>query len=464
MMRLPVGFLLLLIAVSSCRNIDPIAPEETIKAIPTVPQPTSQIVIPLEIALDGYYELADKQVPKEFKGGEHPCEGVSFDYFFNRNPLELNADNNKVTVDVTGKYWIKMSYCVECTDIFSEKPACILPRIPFSCGIGEPMRRMHLQYSSSFALTKDYGITTQTKLTKLEALDPCTVTVFQFDATEQLITEVRKSLTDLAKDIDKQTSSINFKKEAQEAWTQAGETFRVPGYGYIHLNPQRIALVEPQVRQNTLYTTMLVDALPVFNHSSVQTPQKPLPPLEILESVPSDTFQLYVDFNLNYDSLSTTIQQFAGGQKLILQKKEVIFDSVSVTGASANELLIKVKFSGEKSGILYLRGTPLFNAETETIELQHVDFDLQTKSVLLKTAKWMFSDRILDAIQKASKQDLQPHLKKLTKTLNQSLQYNFNEYKLNGVVNDLHVLHLYPSTNELVVRVKATGNLKLKNR
>lgn len=447
----------------ACRSIEPMAPSETVKTIPSLPQPTSQIIIPLEIALSGYYDLADKQVPKEFSGGEHPCEGVSFDYHFVRNPLKLNADDNKVTVDVGGKYWIKMSYCVDCSDLLTDKPSCILPRIPFSCGVGEPMRRMQMQYTSSFSLTEDYGIETETKLTKLEALDPCTVTVFKFDATDQLLTEVRKALKDVAKDIDKQMSEISFKKEAKEAWDQASETFRIPGYGYVHLNPQKIALLEPQIKENILYTTMLVEALPVFDHNSEQSPKTELPDLEIMKSLPSDTFQLYVDFNLNYDSLSTTIQQFGGGQKIMIKDKEVIFDSIAITGASANELLLRVRFSGAKKGTLYLHGTPVFNSETETIELTNLAYDLETKSVLLKTAKWLFSDRIIEEMTKASKQNLQPYLVKLTKTLNQSLEYNFDEYKLNGTIKNLHVMHLYPAEDQLVVRVKATGNLKLKN-
>jgi hypothetical protein len=453
-----------LLILSSCKSINPVAPIQETKAIPVVEQPVSTIVLPLEISLSSYYALADKEVPKKFNGGEHPCAGVSFDYHFDRDPLKLNADNNNITIDVSGKYWIKMSYCVECTDLITEKPVCISPRIPFSCGVGEPMRKMSLQYTSNFELTKDYGIKTTTTLTKLEAIDPCKVTVFHFDATDQLLTEVKKSLTTLAKDIDKQTSAINFKSQAKAAWKQASETFYIPSYGYVHLNPLTIGLVEPRVSNNMLYSTLIIEARPLFNHNPTSVTPKPLPDLNIVKKPVNDTFQLFVDFNLNYDSLSKTIQQLAGGQKLMLQKKEIIFDSVSIAGASNNELLFKVKFSGSKKGILYLRGIPTFNPETETIELTNLDFDLETKSVLLKTAKWLFSNRILEEIRKISKQDLKYQMKTLTKALNESLHYTYQDYYLNGSINDLHVTHLYPDTSQLVVRVKAKGKMKLTNR
>lgn len=452
-----------LLLLAACKTIEPLAPAQDAQTVPVAQQPVSTIALPLEIALNPYYSLADKEVPKKFDGGEHPCEGVSFDYHFDRDPLKLNADRNKITIDVSGKYWIKMSYCVECSDILTEKPVCMTPRIPFSCGVGEPMRKMALQYTSDFQLTKDYGIQTSTTLTKLEAIDPCKVTVFNFDATDQLLKEVRKSLTALAKDIDKQTSTINFKKEAKAAWQQASETFHIPSYGYVHLNPLSIGLVEPRVANNVLYSTLIVEAQPLFNHNPAFGKVKPLPDLNIVKKPASDSFQLVVDFNLNYDSLSRTIQQFAGGQKLKLKDKEVIFDSIAIAGASYNELLFRVKFSGSQKGTLYLRGIPKFDPEQETIELSNLQFDLDTKSVLLKTAKWLFSDRILQEIQRASKQQLRPQITSLKKTLNNSLQYNYQEYRLKGSIDELHVIHLYPDSNQLVVRVNAKGIMKLSN-
>ena len=104
---LAISFFYLL---SSCRSIAPIAPEQTNSIAPRANQPISRIVIPIELDMTEYYKLADKQVPKKFDGGEHSCDGVSFDYHFERAPLKLSARGNTMTVDVLGKYSIKMSY------------------------------------------------------------------------------------------------------------------------------------------------------------------------------------------------------------------------------------------------------------------------------------------------------------------------------------------------------------------
>lgn len=448
--------------LTSCKTIAPVEPTLNPTLAPPISQQPSTILLPIAIDLSSYYSLADQQVPSKFDGGEHPCEGVAFDYHFVRDPMKLTANNNQVTVDVSGKYWIKMSYCPNCSDLVTAKPICVTPRIPFSCGIDEPMRRMEIQYQSQVQLTSNYGLKTTTSLTKVTPVDPCKVTVFQYDATDQLVAEVRKSLQSLAKDIDKQTSAIHFKKEATAAWKQASETYPIPGYGYLHFNPISIGMVQPQIRNNVVYSTLAVTAKPVFDHTSVSEKQKPLPALVFIDQPKNDTFQLIVDFKLNYDSLSQTIQHFAGGKSIQIKKREVIFDSIQISGASSNELIFKITFSGAKNGTLYLRSTPKFNAQNQTIELTQTEFDLATKSMLLKTAKWLFNDKILFELEKSSKLDLAPQMQKLLNELNQSLHYSIEGFQLNGKMTNLLVTDIYPTASELTVRVLTEGQLNLK--
>lgn len=456
-------FLIAITQLLSCKSIEPVAPTESVKEAPPAPQPLSRIVVPIELKLANYYAIADNQVPKSFNGGESPCDGVAFNYFFSRDPLKINAVKNEVKIDVSGKYWIKMSYCPSCSDLLTEKPVCLTPRIPFSCGIGEPMRRMSIQYTTTFELTENYGIKSNTKLSDLKAIDPCEVTVFNYDATEELLKEVKTSLNDLAIQIDKDLSAIHFRKEAADAWNKMSSTIPIYGYGYVHLNPKSIHMIHPKLENNVLSTALILDANPLFNHNPLDENRKSLPELNLVKSIPSDTFQVYLDFNLQYDSLSKNIQSLIGGKTMDLKGNQIVFDSIKIAGASDKELLFQLKFSGSKKGTLYLRGVPQFNKENQTIELTSVDFDLETKNVILKTAKWLFTDRILSEIQKASKQDLTKHLSDLTLKLNESLKYQMNEFSLEGKVYNLNVEEIYPNHEYLMIRVQSTGKLKISN-
>lgn len=454
---------ILFLLLSACKPIEPAVPQAHIQSAPPAEQPSSVIVLPVQLDLTRYYYLADEQVPFAFDGKEQQCEGVSYEYHFERDPLKLQAEGMAVDISVSGKYRIRMNYCPECVSWFSGQPHCAIPRISFSCGHGEPMRRIRMHYRSQISLTENYGISTHTKLTELKAIDPCEVTIFSFDATGQLLKEVRKSLETLAKDIDKQTSSVSFRKEAEDLWSSASGEHHLPGYGYVQLRPEKMQLFRPVIRNNVLQTALVLEARPFFSTHSGETVPKPLPPLSFTDSIPGDSLLLTTDLHLQYDSLTTLINRYIRGTTLHLKKHEIVLDSMRITGASDKRLIFRVSFSGDKRGHLFVTGQPVFNADKQQIELVNTDFDLETKSMLLRTAEWLFSDRILDEITKNSRQDLGPQLNTLLVTLNQSLRYEQDDFLISGILTSLKVEQVYPETDRLMIRIRTGGRLHLTN-
>lgn len=450
-----------LVFVTGCKSIQPEAPINDFVPIPPIEQPVSHIIFPVELSLVPYFKNIDQSIDKEFNGGEQQCAGVSYNYHFQRNPISFTAENKKISYDIAGEYWIKMSYCPSCTDVFSSKSNCISPRIPFSCGVNEPLRKMELQYSTTIGINEQYQLVGQTKLERLEALDPCKVTVFNYDATAILLKEVKKALTNLTVDIDKEINKFSFKKEAAAAWKNAHQTIVFAPYGYLHIQPKSITLTPPFFQQNKLYTTLCIEANPVFSHNPTQTTITALPPLKQVQSVQSDEFDLTLDMQLNYDSLSTVLQTIYEKKEFLIKNRKVIIDSIGITGATKNQLIIGVAFSGYKKGKLYLTGTPVFDVATQTISIKQLDYDLATKHVLVKTAKWLFNDKILKMLQEATLQDLTPQLAQIKSLVNEQFHYSYPPINVNGKVSHLSVSSIYPTKDELIIRVIATGNMKV---
>ncbi len=449
------------LSFSACKQIAPLAPANEVAVIPPIEQPVSHIIVPVELSLTNYFKQIDESVDQEFNGGEQQCEGVSYNYHFQRKPIKFSANNKKISYDVAGEYWIKMSYCPKCTDIFSSKPSCISPRIPFSCGINEPMRKMELQYSTSIGINEKYQLVGQTKLEKLEAKDPCEVSVFQYDATDILLKEVKKALTNLTVDIDKEIGKYSFKKEAESAWKSANQTIAFSPYGYLHIQPIALVLETPHFEKDNLLTTVCIDARPIFSSDPTTKLSSPLPPLKQVSSFPTDEFDLIMDLRLNYDSLSHVLQSLYGKKELLIKNRKVIIDSVAITGAAKNQLNIALRFSGYKKGYLYLTGTPTFDEATQTISITSLDYDLATKHVLLKTAKWLFNDRILTALQDATLHDLTPQLEQLKEVINSNFHYTYAPFVVKGKVNHLAVSSIFPDEKELIIRVLSTGKVKV---
>ena len=84
-------------------------------------------------------------------------------------------------------------------------------------------------------LNKDYSIHSKTKLLKLNLLDPCKITVFKYDATNEVKKEFQASLKNMAIEIDSQIEETNIKKEAQILWDKISEPIPLGDFLVIYI-------------------------------------------------------------------------------------------------------------------------------------------------------------------------------------------------------------------------------------
>jgi hypothetical protein len=90
-------------------------------------------------------------------------------------------------------------------------------------------------------------------------------------------------------------------------------------------------------------------------------------------------------------------------------------------------------------------------------------YDVKTKSVLLKTAKWIFDKRILGLLSTSSKFDLKPFLTEATSSINQHVNTTLDEgVYLSGSIDTLLLSGLQLGTTGLFLNTEVSGNLKLK--
>lgn len=447
----------------SCSTIKPEKP--TVSAVENPPQVAStvnNIVVPVEINLSTYFKDADKSVPAVTSGSDKPCSGIRYDYEFQKDSFRISTVNNRILSELHGSYWIKMEYCAACSDLFAAKPVCLTPVIPFSCGIGETKPSLRIRLGTELNMNEDYGLSTKTSINELKPLNPCEVTLFRFDATNEVIKEVRKTLEKQCIETDKELGRISFKKDAEDLWKNMNQSIKIPYLGYIHFEPLALSLVKPRLDQNKLYTTLVLNCKTYLNQDPAKSVATELPKLNIIPSAPKDTFDLFTDFELNYDSISKLFTEQIKGKTIDFNKNHFVFDAVDVSGLDKNRLVLGIHFSGTKKGILYLQGVPIFDNTTKTLELSQLEFDLKTKSVLLKSAKWLFSNRIYTELEKASKLNLTSQFNDLKKTIDKNLQKKTGDISLSGKTHDVTVVHIFPTIQYLHLRTCLKAQLNVK--
>ncbi len=462
--KLKIGVIALLILTGSCRSILPEAPT-SVNLATTPPEMNSainSIVVPVEINLTSYFKDANKSVPDITSGSDKPCSGIRYDYLFRKDSFEISTINNQLLSELHGSYWIKMEYCAACSDLLSAKPICLTPLIPFSCGINEKMPSLRIRFATELNINEDYGLSTKTNINELKSLNPCEVTLFRFDATDEVIKEVRKTLEKQCLDTDKQLARISFKKDADDLWKNMNQAIKIPYLGTIHFEPVSLSLVKPRLDHNKLYTTLVLNCKTYLSQNQTKSQTTELPKLNIISRAPKDTFDLFTDFELNYDSISQLFTEQIKGKTIDFNKNHFEFDGVKVSGLDKNRLVLAIQFSGTKKGILYLQGVPYFDNTTKILELSKLEFDLKTKSILLKSAKWLFSNRIYTELEKATKLDLTAQFNELKKTIDRNLQKKTGDLILQGKTHDVSVVHIFPTVDHLYLRTCLKAQLNVK--
>lgn len=453
---------LLPVLIWSCKSID--IPEPIVEMTdPTLPVLSiSKINVPIEIDLQNQLDGVEKSLPKSFEGKQEQCEGVSFDYTFIRQPINFQLNKTGLYYEVDGKFELKLNYCPKCHGLWDEKGTCTIPRIYTSCGVGEPMRRVKVGYNTTVLITDSYTFDTETKLKRFDVLDPCEITVFKFDATSQVEKQVRSQLQSLEKDIDRQIESVDIRSSIKEVWRQLEEPMNLSGYGFLYLKPKNMSLspVTFDAFNKRAELTAELTAEPVISTNKEETIYSELP--KQVKYTPGQGYALNIHVKASYDSINKIMNKNLIGYKIPYNGKEIHVDSLHVLGNQEQKLIIEVYFSGSKKGEFYLVGTPTIT-DDQFFVLTDLEYDINSKSVLLKTAKWLFDKRILEELNKSAKYDLNPLLNETKNTITKQLNSQLDEgVFLSGTVDRLVVSMIQLGSSGFFLTTEVSGNMKLK--
>ncbi|MBM3164303.1 MAG: DUF4403 family protein [Bacteroidetes bacterium] len=460
MMKRLFYFVLWLAVLSSCKAIEPVVPENFVEPYPALNNEVSYITIPVEMDLSHYLKAAEKEIPQSYSGKNEQCEGMSTSYFIKRDEIKFSGSGDKVGYELAGQLKLKINYCPKCQTLTDEKGVCIIPRLFVSCGDNEPMRKFNLKYSTAVKVNSDYAFKTTTNLQKFELLDPCELTIANIDVTKDVEKEITKQLKVLELEIDKQFSAIDIKSMAKESWKLLQESTEIPGYGYLSLAPSSLAMSELKFSGKKARFNFNLGVSPSFTTEKPQLIPTELPVLGT--SAKSSGLNFGLDVILSYDSLTSFLRSSFVGKTFEVKRKKISIDDVQISGSRDSRIILKTKISGSKKGIIYLLAQPVLNDSLKLLELKNVDFEVETRSLLLKSAKWFFNSKITELIQKEGSFNYASMVEDMKAEVNNSLNQEISKgVRMSGAIHAVDLRQLFYTANNLLLRAHLSGNLKL---
>lgn len=428
--------------------------------------PESQIDIPIQINLRPIYALAERNVDTVFTSPNYPDGWIQPDcatrykYHFRRSPLNMSMNGTTLNLAFMGYYQIIGSTraCVRGAVLSPWTPPC-------RCGFDEPERKVNISFSSTFQLQPNFILNSKIVRNEPKAIDKCSVCFWGQDITSEVIKGLKEELDLSRKAMDSAYGNFNLRPYMQQAWNVLNDVYSIPNVGYFSLHPKKLRMEKINARNDLLSINIGITATPVVSFTKPETTPSIVPALT--NSNNPGGFNIYLEAALQYDSLSNVLNGYLINKRFDvaegLFKKHIVVQNTAVSGDDNGNLNIKVDFTGSFDGTAYFTGKPSYNAEKKTIEVRDLDYDIRTKNLLLKTAKWLFNKRILNELSNYTSFDLSQYYDTASKTLNTWLNREWTKgISGNGSVTELKLSSVYALPQHLLIRSNCVGKLSVQ--
>jgi hypothetical protein len=163
-----------------------------------------------------------------------------------------------------------------------------------------------------------------------------------------------------------------------------------------------------------------------------------------------------------YESASRIITKNFRGQEFASGSRKIVVNEVNLWQKNG-KIIIALSMTGSLNGTIYLAGIPNYNPETQEIYFDQMDYVLNTKGLLTRTANWLLQGVILRKIQESCRYSIKGNLEEGKKNMLPYLD-NYSPMKgvyVNGSMNDFEFEKVEITNKAIIAFLKTTGKMKV---
>lgn len=164
-----------------------------------------------------------------------------------------------------------------------------------------------------------------------------------------------------------------------------------------------------------------------------------------------------------YESASRIITKNFQGKEFASGTRKIVVQKVDLWSKDG-KMIIALDMTGSINGTIYLSGIPNYNTITKEIYFDQMDYVLNTKGILTKTANWLLQGMILKKIQENCRYSIKENLDEGKKNLLPYLA-NYSPMKgvfVNGTMNDFEFEKVELTNKAIIAFITTTGKMNVK--
>ncbi|MGO4820421.1 MULTISPECIES: DUF4403 family protein [unclassified Flavobacterium] len=164
----------------------------------------------------------------------------------------------------------------------------------------------------------------------------------------------------------------------------------------------------------------------------------------------------------SYADASKIIRKNFIGQEFGEGNKKVKVQNVAIWHKDS-KMVVALDLSGSVNGTIYLAGFPKYNDTTKEIYFDQLDYVLDTKNKLMRTANWLAQGVILKKIQENCRYSIQANLDEGKKTMMSYLS-NYSPMPgvfINGKMEDIQFQKIQLTKNAIIAFIKVNAEVNV---
>jgi len=453
-------FFSILAVFQSCKSTSLPTEKPAEKYFPFNYEPVpSTISLPVEMKVSALEALLNRQLTGliyadtslENNGGDNIMVKA-----WKKDNIKIGFENGQFIYRVPLKIWIKAGWKIN----------------QFGISLSD-YREMNaeiaLKFRSSVVVNKDWSVTTVTTSDGYEWLTKPTLKIGPVDLPitfiADMIIKYNTNTINSAIDVGLE-QSLDLKTTAKEAWIEMQKPMLLSQeYGlWLRISPKSISAMPITGGKGIIkHTSSIQGVAEVFTGKEPPSRiNQVLPGLTTVNTL-SDEFLANVVSYIGYDYLDSITRLMLVNTTYDYGNKKIKINSVSVYG-NESKMIIATDVTGSINGKLYFAGLPSYRASDSSIILKDLQFSMQTKNVLLKSASWLANSGIEKVIGRKMSYPIGAEVREtydmMITTLN---RYEIGEgFYLTGSLTGLEVQQPVLAPAGIIAPVSIKGKLSIK--
>lgn len=440
----------------ACRTaLNTVAPQELYEEVEFTPQ-VSAFSIPFNFSIPEMQALANKYT----EGVLYEDNTMDDDHFMvkveKHSPITLSLYGNEIQYRVPLKIWGKGSASLKSFGLSLSNEE-------------EVEGAIALVFRTKVDFDPFWNIQPTTRFISYEWLVQPKFSISVLSVPFKMVADrmIKNQQKSISMMIDEQIrKNVNTRKYIETAWDYMHQPIRLSDDPptWLRLQPKELYVSPFTSDLQHLYVTVGLKAVTetVIGKQPLSTKSN-LPNYKVDKKASPD-YNVELAVNVSYEDVTEMSRKYLKDQVYTFNngKKKIKIDDLNFYG-NAEKMVVEVALSGSLNGKVYLKGLPVYDSLTRKVVFSKLDFDLDTKNKLTKSADWLAHDVLVKKMAPYFSYYIGDYLDSAAVQVKNSLKRNqlHQNFIVDGTLDKLHPSEIILTKQGIIAMVKANGVVKL---